>query len=68
MACRSEDISVNLFPTVLIAQVSFHVVHFLIFAVPRIILPKGSHQDHRYKPHEENHHHKTVEDAEPVDL
>uniref|UniRef100_A0A2M3ZN18 Putative secreted peptide n=1 Tax=Anopheles braziliensis TaxID=58242 RepID=A0A2M3ZN18_9DIPT len=57
----------NLLPSVLIAQIAFHIIRFLILAVPRVILTQRAHQDHRNQPNQEDHHHEAVEDAEPVD-
>uniref|UniRef100_A0A2M4B0K2 Putative secreted protein n=1 Tax=Anopheles triannulatus TaxID=58253 RepID=A0A2M4B0K2_9DIPT len=57
----------NLLPSVLIAQVTFHIVRFLVLAVARVVLTQSAHQDHRNKPDQEDHHHEAVENAEPVD-
>lgn len=40
---------------------SYHIIHFLLFAVPGIILSQSSHQDHGHQAHQENDHHEGVE-------
>ena len=45
----TEDVSVNLFPAVLVTEVPLHVVHVVLLAVPGVVTSEGPHQDHRHQ-------------------
>lgn len=64
---RPEHVAVDLFPAVLVAQVSLQIVQVLVFRVAGVVFAQRPHQNHRDESDEEDHHHEAVEYAEPVD-
>merc|ERR1739848_426447 len=66
MRCRPENIAMHLFPAILVAQISFHLIQISILRVPLIIPSKRSHQNHTNQTYQKNHHHKAIEDREPM--
>ena len=58
----------HLFPSVLIAEISLHVVDVVLLGVPGVVLPQRPHEDHRDQADQEDDHHEGVEDGEPVNL
>ena len=46
---RAEDVSVNLFPAVLVTEVPLHVVNIVLLAVPGVVTSEGPHQDHSHQ-------------------
>ena len=47
---------------------TYHVIEVVIFAVPGVVLPQRPHEDHADQAHQEDDHHKRVEDRKPMDL
>ena len=58
----------NLFPSVLVAKISLHIINVVLLGISCVIFPQGPHQDHGDKTHQEDDHHERVEDGEPVNL
>jgi hypothetical protein len=46
----------------------YHIIHFFVFAIAGIILSKGTHQNHSNQANQKDDHHKTIENAEPMNL
>ena len=48
---------------------TYHIIKvMLILRIAGVVLSQCSHENHGYQAHQENHHHKGVENAEPMDL
>jgi len=66
MRRRSENVTMDLFPTVFVAQISIHLLDVFLLGVTRVVFTQRPHENHRNEADEKDDHHERVEDGEPM--
>ena len=58
----------NLFPAILIAKVTLHLIKVILLAVSSVVFTERPHEDHRYQADQKDHHHERIKNGKPTKI